>query len=168
MSTHNESPPVCYGRQWGEQDQECQRCPWEQACKPEFLSANGMTPIAQIPSAPVQPPWPYPPPTAYTRAPIPPATTVARLPVIQQPTIPIPQTQQIQISAAKAIVQPAQSVLPVPQAHNPYFQQYYQPYTGESVPGRVGTFVLLRVLQTMFSEGAKFCEVWRPEPPSGN
>lgn len=165
LSTH--SAPVCYGRQYSDQDQECQRCSWIQACKPEFLSVNGMTPVNQIPAptAPPQPPWPYPTTTAYpSKAPTLPApVTISRLPVIQ-PTVPQPLAAQ----PVQSIQQPAQSQALVPQQYNPYFQQYYQPYAGERVTPRVTTHIALRMGVTLFSELAKFCEVWRPEPPSGN
>lgn len=166
MSTH--STPVCYGRQYSDQDQECQRCSWIQACKPEFLSANGMAPVSQIPAhtpTPAispQPPWPYP--TAPSKAPTLPAPiTISRLPVIQ-PAIPQPLVAQ----PVQSIQQPAQSQALIPQQYNPYFQQYYQPYAGEQVAPRVTTHIALRMGVTLFSELAKFCEVWRPEPPSSN
>ena len=81
--------------------------------------------------------------------------------------LPMVQPQQYMQQAPAVPVQSTQSALPTAQAFNPYFQQYYQPYAGESTTGRVGTHICLRLGYTLFSELAKFCEVWRPEPPPG-
>lgn len=179
MSTH--SAPVCYGRQWSEQDQECHHCRWAQSCKPEFLSANG---IAARPATPS--PWPYPttPPTQTPQTPQTPQPTVAVLPVIQTPAAqPAPnapnapsavkaasqlaqQPVPIQTSLAQPVLQALQGILP--QQFNPYFQQRYQPYAGESTAGRVVADILLKMGVTLFSELAQFCGVWRPEPPSSD
>jgi hypothetical protein len=166
LSVHKPAgAPVCFGRQYDDQDSECQHsCEYMRACKPEFLRSNGMLPVP--PQYQAQPTWPY---HQTPSVPIPAARP--RLPVIQ-PQSPQPQQHVVpyqpqQPAPAAPVQPPPQSQLPTAQAFNPYFQQYYRPYPGESTIGRVGAHIGLRLMHTLFSEAAKFCEVWRPEPPSG-
>lgn len=156
--------PMCYGRQYEDRDQECQGCDFKDACRPEFLRENGMLTAPAPQPQPISPYLHHRTPSAPVPIPSIPVPIRAPQPVHHLPVL---QPQRSVQAPATPIAPVPQSPVSTIQTFNPYFAQHYQPYPGETTFSRVGTHIGLRLGFTLFSELARFCEVWRPEPPSG-
>ena len=140
-----ETPPAgaprCWGRQYSDHDRECQACPFRGSCKPVFVRSTGMMP--QPPATTTQyVPLPQMPPQGY-----PPPPPGPRVQVIQPPQV----QQQPQWNPQWQWQQPPQQMIPRP-ADNNFLGQY----PGESTAERLGKNMVLRAMEAIFTELARF------------
>jgi len=150
--------PRCWGRQFQENDPECKGCPFNLSCKkvvqqPAPMVYQQQTPY-QAPYAPAQavyqPPWtaPQPQPTY-------------RLPVYQAVPPPPPAYHAPPPPPRPAYQAPAQPVYHAPAQPAPApYQSIFGQYPGESVGERLGKNLVLRALEAIATEIARFFHFW--------
>lgn len=171
---------MCWGKQYGDEDDECKNCDYKTSCRPEtinYVSTRGSAPNSNLKLPPnyqlpvvqqqqyaprfgMQPPQAptLPQPSGYP----------------QRPTAPLPPThpyQGPQYQQATVGHQPHApagwntpiAYLPRPNPQNPAWWQYQ----GETTSARLGKNILLTALQAIFSELLRFLANWTwPTVPS--
>lgn len=156
--------PICWGKQFGDEDDECRRCNFNISCRPATINnlaaKRNILPQASSYSLPVlQQPQQYatarfgsqlpmptlPQPTSYPRTvlPQPPQQPTHQAPVGYQPHAPGGWNTPI-------------AYLPRPSPSNPTWWQYQ----GETTSSRLGKNILLTALQAIFAELLRFFSNW--------
>ncbi len=179
MDPRPSGAPVCWGRQYQEDDKECNRCDYRMSCKSsQFRSTTVPHPNA----LPMYQPQPYQAPQPYW------AGQPANHLVPQQPIrVGVTQPQPPQVFSGASFPPPPPTMMTAPPAmalpvaqqqtqhHIPaiqqgafqqsqYFNQYYSPYPNETVGERLVKHIFLRLGQVFFHELSNFFGLWRWPP----
>jgi hypothetical protein len=167
LGTEPAGAPVCWGKQFGDEDDECRNCNFNISCRPATLNyrsavdsrrSGAVLPQPSPHSLPMYQPTFTPPrfgpPMVQQAQTIPqPSVGYPRPGVthVSQPTVPVsyqphaPQGWNIPIA-----------YLPRPNSGTPAWWQYQ----GESTGARLGKNLLLSALQALFAELLRFVSNW--------
>lgn len=165
MATEPAGAPICWGKQFDEDDDECKNCNYNISCRPATINnisfKRSQTPqlpspsyhLPMIPQQPYAPRFGAPPgpmlpqPSGYPRMGAPPAPPTAQT---------APQAQMGFQPHAQIGWNTPIAYLPKPNPANPAWWQYQ----GESTASRLGKNMLLSALQALFSELLRFLTNW--------
>lgn len=161
--------PICWGKQFDEDDDECKNCNYNISCRPATINnqstrrtvpQNGQSPQFHLPMVPPQPPQPmtFAARYGYNSAQQMPGPM---LPQSGYPRTPMPPQQVTQAQTGFQPHAPAGwntpiAYLPRPNPSNPAWWQYQ----GETTGARLGKNMLLGALQALFSELLRFLAHW--------
>ncbi len=147
----------CWSWKYQDGDPECAQCPYRESCRSAVLWRSSQAPPA--PQSVMQMPQ------RQYAAPVPPPQPIYRQPPVQ------PQQQVVQYQPPQQAAVPYTNTTPNPLAPwqrpgAPSPPYYFNQYPGETIGSRLGKNMVLRALESVFTELMYFFRHWTWPPRS--
>ncbi len=175
-NTRPPGAPGCWGKQYADNDRECDQCSFRSSCSQAVLQNNIAAPTRTF-----LPTYSGPAPSPPTRPIIP--QSIFRTPTVPQtpsyrPALPAPPPPapviQYQPQSPQQYQPQLQASIPDPLNPNPYVPMmrpgapgpayYFCQYPGESFSTRLAKNMVLRASEAMLGEGMNFFRHWTWPP----